>query len=421
MTLRRVALILATVLAGGTTTTEVRAQATARALIDVPGQVVDLATSRGIPDVLLRIVGTDVSAATDAGGRFVLRGVPEGTWTLRVDHLGYGSHEHRIAVAEAQAVEIQIRLAAEAIELEPIVVEGERTQTRAERAQGSSLHVVTRPEIERALGTSKHLGDLIRQTIPGLRLRQTNNLAGTDVCLEFRAAATISMLQTRACNHPMVLVDGVPVSNPNYLYGTIGLSNIERIQMIPPGEAGVRYGSGSLYGVLLIDTRAPGRVPTDEDLRASPVPLRGNTTFDWSQDPEGHHLLRSSTASFLGNAVGLAAGIAVGGHCIGVDRRDQIVTTCGPAGNVAAAVAALLLPATGAALGARWGGRTEASRGRIVPAILGAGMMLFPGYAFSMSTVGGGSDTANMVGAALLAVGTPALVTLTDRLFRTLR
>lgn len=389
--------------------------------MDVPGRVIDLATTRGIPDVLLRIEGTDVSAATDAEGRFILRGAPEGTWTLRVDHLGYGSHEHRIAVASGQAVEVQIRLAAEAIELEPIVVEGERAQTRAERAQGSSLHVVTRPEIERAMGTSKHLGDLIRQTIPGLRLRQTNNLAGTDICLEFRAAATISLLQTRACNHPMVLVDGVPVTNPNTLYGTIGLSNIERIQMIPPGEAGVRYGSGSLYGVLLIDTRTPGRDLPAQDPRISPVAFRGNLTFDWNLDPEGHHLLRSSAGAFLGNAVGLAAGVAIGSHCIGVDRKDQIVTNCGPAGNVAAAVAALLLPATGAALGARWGGSTASSRGRMVPAILGAGMMLFPGYAFSMATVGGGSDTANLAGAALLALGAPALVTLADRLFRNLR
>lgn len=397
------------------------ADADAQQTVDVPGVVLDVATGLGIHDVILRVAGTSVSAATDEEGRFTLRGLPEGTWTLRVDHLAYGSHEHRIAVAADQTVEIQIRLAPEAIELEALVVEAESARTRSERAQGSSLHVVERAEIERALGTSRHLGDLIRQTVPGVRLRQGNNLAGTDVCIEFRAAATISLVQRRPCNHPMVVVDGVPVSNPNYLYGTMGLQNIERIQMIPPGEAGARYGTGSLYGVLLIDTRTPGRYVPGEDRRVDPVDLRRRTAFDWNRDPGGHPLLRTSAGALLGNAAGLAAGVAIGRRCIGMDPRDQIVTRCGTAGNLGAAAAAMVLPAVSAALGAHLGGSTAVSRGRLLPAVLAGGLMIFPGYAFSMATVGGGSEAANGVGAFMLVVGTPLFATLSDRMFRDLR
>jgi len=301
------------------------------------------------------------------------------------------------------------------------VVDVETRRARSERTQGFSLHAVERRQIEAALGTSRHLGDLIRQTVPGIRMRQTNNLAGTDVCLEFRDAATISLLQTRACNHPMVVVDGVPVANPHQLYGTIGLSNIDRIQVIPPAEAGARYGTGSLYGVLLIETRSPGTDRTGESRPFTPAELRRKSAFDWSQDPAGHPLLRTSAGAFLGNAAGLAAGIAVGRRCIGVDARDQIVTGCSTVGDVSAVLGAMLLPAAAAALGAHWGGATAASRGRLLPAMLGAGMMVFPGYAFSMATVGGGSDVANAVGAAMLVVGTPLLVTLADRMFRDLR
>ena len=344
-----------------------------------------------------------------------------GRWTLQVTHVAYGSHEHAIAVGSGEKIELQVRLAAEAVELEPLLVEARSTRDQAERAQGSSLHVVTRPEIERAMGTSKHLGDLIRQTIPGIKLRQTNNLAGTDVCLEFRAAATISLVESRPCSHPLVLLDGVPVSEPNYLYGSLALETIERIQMIPPGEAGARYGTGSLYGVLLIETRTPGLDRTGGDRAYASLGLRGRTTFDWSEDPAGHSLARTMTGAFVGNGVGLALGIVLGRQCIQVDDKHQIVTECGFAANGAAALAAVALPALGSALGARLGGGTDASVGKLLPAMVGAGMMIFPGYAFSMSSVGGGTEVANFIGHTFLLVGVPVLTTLADRLFRSLR
>ena len=48
-------------------------------------------------------------------------------------------------------------------------------------------------------------------------------------------------------------------------------------------------------------------------------------------------------------------------------------------------------------------------------------MALLPGYVYSLSSVGRGSDAANVVGAVLLLVGTPLAVTLSDKLFRDLR
>ena len=370
-------------------------------------------------DVVLRVEGTDVSAATDQAGHFVLRGLRSGTWVLRVDHLAYGSHRHEFALEGM--VDLQIRLTAEAIELEPVIVETQTSRQRAERAQGSSLNVVERAEIERALGGSKNMGDLIRQTVPGIRLRQNNNLAGTDICLEFRGAATISLLERNGCSHPMVLLDGVPVSDPNYLYGTVGLSNIERIQVISPGEAGARYGTGSLYGVILIETRRPGR-RSGGDLPVLPLDLqRERVTFDWAQDPQGHPLGRAVAGAVLGSGAGLAAGVMVGRRCIGVDAKDQIVGSCSGAANALSILGALALPAIGGALGVHLGGATEGSVGRPLPALLASGMMLFPGYAFSMSTVGGGSAAANAIGNTILVLGPPLVLIIADRLFRDVR
>jgi len=149
----------------------------------------DAATREGIPDVILRVLGTDVTAATDARGEFTLRAVPLGEWELQVTHLRYGQKTHTIVIQEGVSVWLEVRVAEEAILLEELVVEAETAVERERRTTGASFWEVTREEIEAATGTSRHMGDLIRQTVPGLRLRQASNLSTTDICLEFRAPA----------------------------------------------------------------------------------------------------------------------------------------------------------------------------------------------------------------------------------------
>lgn len=390
--------------------------------LDIEGVVLDVATGQGVADAILRLTGTRLSAASDAGGGFLLSDVPLGTWTLTVEHVAYGTYRHEIVVEGSGTVRIEVRLDHEAIELSPLVVEATTMAEQRRRGRGSSFWEVTRPEIERALGRSRHMGDLVAQTVPGIKLRQSNNLSQTDICLEFRAAATLSIVNSRPCNHPQVYLDGVPVTNPQYLYGSVGMHNLERIEVIPPGEAGARYGSGSLYGVLLIETRRPG---VDRTAQGPMVPgdmgRPTARTFDWQNDPAGHHTGRTLLAATLGNAAGLGLGLLLARQCITVTRTDEIDTTCGGGATFAAGASAVVLPALGSALGARLAGETGASIGRFVPALVGAGMMLFPGYAFSMSTVGGDVEAVNKIGNAFLALGVPVAVTVADRLFRSLR
>jgi hypothetical protein len=387
--------------------------------VTVTGRVQDATTLQGVPDVSFTVVGAGVHLTSDPDGRFVLADVPPGSWTLRIGHIAYGIHEERFSVEEGESLDLKILLSPEAVTLEAVVVEVESRQARRERAQGFSLQVVDREQIVAALGSSRHLGDLIRQTVPGLRLRQANNLVGTEVCLEFRGASTMSLLETRACSHPLVYLDGVAVTDPTTLYGMVGLQMLQRIQVVPPSEAGARYGTGALYGVILIETARPGREGPGGQPVLPLLPARpGSNTHDWSGETASHPGLRTFLAAGVGSSIGLWLGLAAAGRCIGVDEKDQVVSECGVGGNALAVATAFALPAFAGALGARWAGSTDASRGRLAPALIGAGLALFPGYAFSLSTVGSGSEAANVAGALFLVLGTPALVTVADRLFR---
>lgn len=384
----------------------------------VSGRVIDLETGEPIGAVLLTIQGLETSTTTNQDGRFSLDSVPEGIHVLVLDHLVYGTHRHFLNLAAGEPLQVEIRLTPEAIELEPLLVQTRTSRQAAARASGASVHVVNRDQIERAMGTSRHLGDLIAQTVPGMRITAANSLTGR-VCLEFRAAATLSLIGP-GCRSPQVFLDGVPMMNPDALYELISLPTIERLEVIPPGEAGARYGTGSLYGVLLIETRTPG-IPRGDSPTFVRVVQKGSRTFDWSQDAFGHHSIRSAAGAVLGNAVGLAAGLAVASRCFSQTRTDEFVTTCGSVGVFGSALLALALPTLGSSLGARWGGTTDTSRGDLMPMLLGTGLVVFPGYVFSLSRGGEEGNNVDHVGTALLVIGVPAMATLGDYLFRKLR
>jgi len=146
------------------------------------------------------------------------------------------------------------------------------------------------------------------------------------------------------------------------------------------------------------------------------------TTFDWEQDPAGYPFWRALALSAVGGTAGLLAGREAWRRCVYVDdvTREQ-ERTC-PRPEVAAmGAAALALPALGSALGAHLGGRTGASQGKWVPAVLGATLALLPGYGFSLVTVGNGVAATNTAGTLFLVAGTPLFTALADGLYRTLR
>ena len=152
---------------------------------EMTGVVIDVDGGTGIGDVILRIDGTSVSAASDESGRFVLRGIPAGIWTLRVEHVAYGLHEHVIAVEAGERSSVQIRLAQEAIEMEPLVVEGETSLQRQRRTTGASFWEVDRERIVRAIGTSRaDATSAMASSAQGTRRTRNWSIPVTTTCIE---------------------------------------------------------------------------------------------------------------------------------------------------------------------------------------------------------------------------------------------
>jgi len=387
-------------------------------LTDIRGRVMDRETGEAVQDATVVLEGQDTAflVVTDRRGLFSFKEVGSGEYRVRVTHLAYGVHAQGVTVEADALVALRILISQQAIELDPVVVEALSERDLRIRSRGTMIQEVTREEIERAIRTSYHLGDVLRQTVPGLRVYDSS-LPGARVCIEFRGRRSIRF--GNRCQTPMVILDGVRMYDPPSLYSSIDPSSIERIEVIPPAEAGLLYGSESAFGVITIETK----VWLTKEERETILPhLRGGV-YDWTLEMEDYSWKRVFLSALVGNALGVAAGVAVANKCVEFDElaTDLFASSCDQLPTAGSWAAVISFPLAGAALGARFAGATPISRGSFVPAMTAGAIALLPGYALVSASQQETRSASFRAGQIFVLLGIPAAVTIADRLFRKYR
>jgi hypothetical protein len=374
----------------------------------VLGQVVEAPGHRPIEGAAVQLA--DLIVETDELGMFRFDDVPAGRHELRVSRMGYTHRDVEVVIVAGEVSRIRLVVSAAAITLAPLTVEALSADSLRARGAGYGRGGVTRAQLAQWQGTNMKLGDILRTAVPGVRARGLEQVAGSDVCIELRSTRS-----TGRCLSPAIYLDGVPITNPTMLVASLDVREIERIDVVPAAEAGVRFGPGALYGALLIETRRPGPAP-----RAATRPLPPPANFDWSTDAGAHPTARVFASSAAGNAAGVALGLAAAGQCLRVREPayDAIVSSCGLLPTLGAGAIALVLPALGSSLGSRLAGKTGDSRGQWGPATAAAAMLILPGYAVVLSGMRNDSEAMQWVGRSVVVLGTPAATTLSDYLFR---
>lgn len=370
----------------------------------VSGQVVDATSGEPVVDAIVRIVDL-TPALTDENGVFTIRSVPPGTRQVEVEHLAYGTHVQAVDVqANAQST-VRIALSVEAIELAEIVVETLSEREERQLTTGFSVNEIGPEQIQEASRAGLNLAELMQSTLPGVDVRPS----GGAVCVTYRA---IRSGNSRGCDGVAVRIDGVPVSDPAYVYQSMLLSDIERVEMLSPGQAGVRYGMRSGQSMLLIETRTAG-AQRQRDLS------RYISGFGWEDESQDYKWLRVFGSSALVNGAGVGLSLFLADRCFRTPEGQPLAirTSCGSLATAGTSVLSVALPSVSGGFVARWAGSTERSRGRMVPSMVASAIVLSGGYLMLI----GGDGATRTSGALVLAIGVPLTQTLTDRALRIIR
>ncbi len=228
------------------------AAAGAQAAGRIEGVVSDSA-GQPLANAQVTVIGTRLGTVTDAGGRFVIRGVPAGTYDLRVVRLGSVARTIAGVTVTADAGStVPVVLAEAAVDLGGIVVSASRRPEKITDAPATITRIDANA-IEESVGNS--FGGALKQ-VKGLDFIQVGITAVAVNARGFNSSFNNRMLMMEDNRIAVLPENGLPVGP----FTSIPKVDIEAIEvLVGPGSA--LYGPDASNGVITLQTKDPRQYP----------------------------------------------------------------------------------------------------------------------------------------------------------------
>jgi TonB-linked SusC/RagA family outer membrane protein len=216
----------------------------------ITGHVID-DTSQPLPGASVTVKGTKLSASTDVNGNFKLTSVPSGPQVLVVRFVGFIALEQPVTVASGGAVSVSVQLKPSSQELNEVAVIGYGSVKKSDAT--GAVDVVTDADFNK--GAVNTIQDAISGKLPGVVVTSNSGAPGQTSTIRIRGTTSIN-----ASTDPLIVVDGVPLSNivPGGTVNVMSMINpndIANITVLKDASATAIYGSRGSSGVILITTK----------------------------------------------------------------------------------------------------------------------------------------------------------------------
>jgi len=216
----------------------------------ITGKVVDASNDAPLIGANVILEGTPQGAATDSDGRYTIKQVKNGDYTIMVSYMGFKILKKELTVTNKTSIVIDLKLDPEAIQMETYVVTASRRRERVEDAP-AAISVISKAQIRRESNTN--LGDYLKGT-KGIDFTQSGIDSYNMTARGFNSSFSSRLL---------TLTDGRMANVPSLrltAYNVIPVSfeDVEQIEVVL-GPASALYGPNAHSGVLNIVTSSPIR------------------------------------------------------------------------------------------------------------------------------------------------------------------
>ena len=254
----------------------------------VSGQVTDRTNGQAIPGVTVLVKGTTIGTSTNADGTFSLSGVPQTATTLQFSFVGYAAQERALGSGSVY----NVALGTDTKIIDEVVVTALGLETSRDRL-GTAQSTVQGQQLVQS-GETSVITALSGKT-PGVLITRSTGDPGASANIQIRGASTITgNLQ------PLIVVDGVPISNSsvgdegilssnggagsNQVGGVVQASRLNDInpddiasmEILKGAAAAALWGTRAANGVIVITTKR-GRNNGDNRINVS---VRSTIGFD---------------------------------------------------------------------------------------------------------------------------------------------
>jgi len=263
----------------------------------VAGQIVNVATKTPLANVMVMVRETTLRTGTNADGRYVLRGVPAGDHTVRVQILGYAPEERSVTVAAGQTVTADFAMKELPYSIAPVVVTALGVE-RNEKSLGYAVQTISPDKLAKIPETT--MMQALAGQSAGVAVTSSSGRPGAGARITIRGENSFS-----GNTQPLFVIDGVPVSTetdgPGDALGIgtagsrqmdIDMENISELTVLRGAAATALYGSRAANGAIVITTKQghsgqPLRFNFNTELRFDRPIIDGYIT-NWAAGSRGY-------------------------------------------------------------------------------------------------------------------------------------
>ena len=213
----------------------------------IHGHVVDRNTGEHLPYIVVMLKGTTIGVSTDHTGHYMLRNIPEGTFTVEVSAIGYKTRTQEVNIRKGRAYEVNFMLEEDHVQIDGVIVSATRSET-TRRMSPTLVNVVGMDVYNRTNSTTVAQGLSFQ---PGVRVENNCQNCGFQ-------QVRINGLDGQ---YTQILIDSRPIFSA--LAGVYGIEQlpanmVDRVEVMRGGGSAL-FGSSAIAGTINIITKEPAR------------------------------------------------------------------------------------------------------------------------------------------------------------------